>query len=107
MKVWRVTANDDCEGRSRRTVGYFKSMEDALKVHASNYGNAAMGGPGDPKYSVKEVDVFEGLMDFVASEPNMDHHTAVTLVGVDHADEVLRLRALRKLTTAERRVLGL
>lgn len=102
MKAYKLITCIDDEGRHSRTVGIFLNRDDALKL----FDNGAVYGFSDPKYCLFEIEVFEDLISFVADYTDFSKKQIAALIGDDKTAEVLRTRALNKLTPEERAALG-
>mgnify|MGYP003394358863 CR=1 FL=1 len=85
--VYELSMPGDCEGRSTHVVGLFRSEVAAKAIGKSGEGNRGMG-PCDGY--IKEVLVYDSVNDFQVS-----------------VDNLVRARALAKLTDEEKRALGL
>ena len=106
MKVYRLTAPADCEGRTTQTVGYFAEFNDALSIHMSGYKNQERGGPGDPAHYIERLEVHESVLGFVSSS-DMSSLMVDRILNDEEADGVHRRRGLAKLTKRERSALNL
>ncbi len=130
-QIYEVTQPQSDSSTTRlTTVGYFTSREHAYKVHATNYMSGSMGAPGDPKYGVKSHILYSSLEAFAAdhkdlSDQELSYFTykrTYSRAMPDGTSEefwqtcrrvaegvynMQRERALAKLTTEDRKALGL
>lgn len=113
--VYEVTQSGDCEGRSTKTVAYFLRKADADAVALSEIGNESM---GPNRGHVRTIPIWVDLASFVMAlgQPPgytgaLDNKAAQLLhkaAGLDWDEEsIARASALRKLSPAERKLLGL
>jgi len=62
--IYEVQVSGDCEGRTARVLGYFRTRDMAVIAQQSGIGNMSMGPPGEPKYYITKIPVFGTLEEF-------------------------------------------
>lgn len=101
--IYALWQPGDVEGRTSYVVGHFTDKAVAEAIGATNFGSHAMGGSHG---RVKEVKLFESAEDFYKANERADP-TQYRGPGTINAVELLRERAMAKLSEPEKRALGL
>ena len=105
MKIYILSQSADSEGRSSHDVAAFLDDAVARAVGATGWKDRSMGPPGSGAH-VRAMHVYESAQEFYEHESSADPGHYIGPGAVD-IKQVLRTRALDKLTPEERLLLGL